>query len=181
MKVINVDLPIDIGKTIETKIDITEIYDRCLLRSITNKDVLTIEFRLNYSNESSDTNSYYRRNIVELCLNYFSSITFQINDIQNDEEYAKKKQFRIFLFVFFFNSDLSYLMCCTIENHLSEGIIFDNNIIKASEPSLISIKQNKIKLITFPTDLNQLINDIRTQLPTYMYFKTIDSVSIFSF
>jgi len=72
-------------------------------------------------------------------------------------------------------------MCCNIDNHLSEGIIFDNNIIKSSESSLISIKQNKIKLNTFPIDLNQLINDIRIQLPTHIYYKTTDSVNIYSF
>jgi hypothetical protein len=78
-------------------------------------------------------------------------------------------------------SDLSYLICCTIDNHLSEGIVFQNNIIKPSESSLISIKQDKIKLNTFPSDLNQLITDIRTQLPTHIDYKTTISVSIYSF
>lgn len=79
-----------------------------------------------------------------------------------------------------FSSDLSYLMCCTIDNHLSEGIVFQNNIIKPSESSLILIKQDKIKLHTFPSDLNQLITDIRTQLPTHIDYKTTTSVSIYS-
>jgi len=166
IKILKLDLPILIGKKNSSKIDVTEIYDRYLSRqdrSILNLEVLTIEFRLNYSNELSTTEGYYRQNITELCLNYFSSVTYQINDIQNDE------------------NDLSYLMCCTIDNHLSEGIAFENNIIKPSESSLISIKQNKIKLDTFPSDLNQLINDIRTQLPTHIHYKTINSVNISSF
>ncbi len=89
IKVTQLDLPILIGKTIQSKIDVTEIYDRCLSRqdrSILNKEILTIEFRLNYSNELINTNGYYRQSTIELCLNYFSSVTVQINDIQNNEE-----------------------------------------------------------------------------------------------
>ncbi len=69
-------------------------------------------------------------------------------------------------------------MFCAIDNHLSEDIICENNIIKPSESSLISIKQEKINLNIFPSDLNQLITDIRTQLPTHIHYKTIDSVSL---
>jgi hypothetical protein len=166
IKILKLDLPILIGKKISLKIDVTEIYDHYLSRqdrSILNLELLTIEFRLNYSNELSITDGYYRQNITELCLNYFSSVTFQINDIQNHD------------------NDLSYLMCCTIDNHLSEGIALDNNIIKPLESSLISIKQDKIKLNTFSSDLNRLINDIRTQLPTHIHYKTVDSVNISSF
>lgn len=152
-----------IGRKISSKIDITEIYDRCLSRSISNLEVLNIEFHLNYSNELTITTGYYRQNITELCLNYFSPVTFQIDNIQNDE------------------NDLSYLMYCAIDNHLSEGIAFENNIIEPLESSLISIKQEKIKLDAFSSDLNQLINDIRTQLPTHIHYKTIDSVNISSF
>jgi hypothetical protein len=71
-------------------------------------------------------------------------------------------------------------MCCTIDNHLSEGILFENNIINPSESSLISLKQDKIKLNPFPSDLNQLITNIRTQLPTHIHYKTINSVNISS-
>ncbi|CAF0832799.1 unnamed protein product [Adineta steineri] len=39
------------------------------------------------------------------------------------------------------------------------------------ESSLITIKQN-----TFPSDLNQLIADIRTQLPTHIHYKTTTSI-----
>ncbi|CAF0904752.1 unnamed protein product [Adineta steineri] len=38
------------------------------------------------------------------------------------------------------------------------------------ESSLITIKQN-----TSPSDLNQLIADIRTQLPTHIHYKTTSS------
>lgn len=69
-------------------------------------------------------------------------------------------------------------MYCTIENHLSEGILFGNEMIKPLESSLIPIKQDKIKLNTFSSDISQLINDIRIQLPKYIYYKTTDSVNI---
>jgi hypothetical protein len=69
IKVVQCDLPMLIGKTTKPKIE-----------------VLTIEIRLNYSNESSNTNSYYRRNTIELRLEYLSSVTFEIIDIQTDEE-----------------------------------------------------------------------------------------------
>ncbi len=83
------DLPILIGKTSQAKINLTEIYDRYLSRqdrSMTNIEKLTLELRLNYSNELTDDGGYYRRNTIEICLSYLSVITFQINDIQNDEE-----------------------------------------------------------------------------------------------
>jgi len=82
----------------------------------------------------------------------------------------------IFIIISF--SILSYLICCTIDNHLSEGITFENHIVQPSESSLITVKQDKIKLNTFPSDLNQLITDIRTQLPTHIHYKTTTSVSI---
>jgi hypothetical protein len=69
-------------------------------------------------------------------------------------------------------------MFCSIENHLSEGILFGNQVIQPSESSLIPIKQEKIKLNTFPSDVNQLINEIRNQLPKYIYYQTTDSVNI---
>ncbi|CAF0721845.1 unnamed protein product [Rotaria sp. Silwood1] len=154
------DLPISIKKSAKPKLNLTEIYNRCLSRqdrSASTIESLTIEFRLNYSNELSNTNGYYRQNITELRLNYFSSVIFEINDIQNDED------------------DLSYLICCTIDNHLSEGVIFQNDTIKSLESSSVLLKQDKIKLNTFPSDLNQLITDIRTQLPTHIHYKTTDS------
>ncbi|CAF2358097.1 unnamed protein product [Rotaria sp. Silwood2] len=160
IKIGEFDLPISIKKSMQPKINLTEVYNRCLSRqdrSTSNIECLTIEFRLNYSNELSNTNGYYRQNITELRLNYISSVTFEINDIQNDED------------------DSSYLICCTIDNHLSEGIIFQNNTIKPSETSLVLLKQDKIKLNTFSSNLNQLIADIRTQLPTHTHYKTTDS------
>ncbi len=74
-----------IGKSIQIKIDLTEIYDRCLSR-ISTIDVLPIELRVNYSNELTNTEGYYRRNTIEICLNYFSAVTFQINDLKNNDE-----------------------------------------------------------------------------------------------
>ncbi|CAF4763159.1 unnamed protein product [Rotaria socialis] len=73
-------------------------------------------------------------------------------------------------------SDLLYLMCCTIDNHLSEGAIFQNSTVKPSESSLVLLKRDKIKLNAFPSDLNQLITDIRTQLPLCIHYRTTDSV-----
>ncbi|CAF2042514.1 unnamed protein product [Rotaria magnacalcarata] len=160
VKIFEFDLPILISNSIEPKIDLTEIYNRCLARqdrSTVNLECLTIELRLNYSNESSNTSGYYRKNIVELRLDYIASVTFEINDIQNDED------------------DLSYLMCCAIDNHLSEGAIFQNNTVKPSESSLVLLKRDKIKLNGFPSDLNQLIADIRTQLPLCIHYRTTDS------
>lgn len=69
-------------------------------------------------------------------------------------------------------------MCCTIDNHLLEAILCQNNIIKPSESSLVLLKQDKIKLDAFPSDLNQLITIIRTQLPTQIQYKTADTVRI---
>jgi hypothetical protein len=89
IKVVQCDLPMLIGKTTKPKIDLTEIHDRYLSRqerATANIEMLTIEIRLNYSNESSNTNSYYRRNTIELRLEYLSSVTFEIIDIQTDEE-----------------------------------------------------------------------------------------------
>ncbi|CAF0754356.1 unnamed protein product [Rotaria sordida] len=160
VKITEFDLPILIKKSTKPKIDLTQIYNRCLSRqdrSTSNIECLTIEFRINYSNESSNTNGYCRQNITELRLNYLSSVTSEINDIQNDED------------------DLSYLICCTIDNQLSEGIVFQNNTIKPSESSVLLLKQDKIKLNTFSSDLNQLITDIRTQLPTHIHYKTTNS------
>jgi len=91
---------------------------------------------------------------------------------------SKREFYYLNYFYLIFFSDLSYLMCCTIDNHLSEGILFENNIINPSESSLISLKQDKIKLNPFPSDLNQLITEIRTQLPTHIHYKTINSVNI---
>ncbi|CAF3328118.1 unnamed protein product [Rotaria socialis] len=160
IKISEFDLPILISNSIKPKIDLTEIYNRCLSRqdrSTVNLECLTIELRLNYSNESSNTSGYYRKNIVELRLDYIASVTFEINDIQNDED------------------DLLYLMCCTIDNHLSEGAIFQNSTVKPSESSLVLLKRDKIKLNAFPSDLNQLITDIRTQLPLCIHYRTTDS------
>jgi hypothetical protein len=89
IKVDQLDLPLLIGKTTKSKIDLTELYDRYLSRqerSTSNIEVLTMELRLNYSNELSNTNGYYRRNTIKLRLEYLTSITLDINDIQNDEE-----------------------------------------------------------------------------------------------
>ncbi|CAF1118934.1 unnamed protein product [Adineta steineri] len=130
IKTTEFDLPILMSKTIKPKIDLSETYDRCLLRQ--DRSTTNNELRLNYSNEVPNTNSYYRRNTIELHLDYLSSIIFQINDIQNDEV-----------------------------------------TVKSMEPSLIIIKQN-----TFPSDLHQLIADIRTQLPTHIHYETTTSVSI---
>ena len=68
-------------------------------------------------------------------------------------------------------------MRCTIDNHLSEEITFQKNTIQPFESSLISLKQDKIKLNTFPSNMNQLIADIRAQLPTHIHYKTTSSVS----
>ncbi|CAF4047386.1 unnamed protein product, partial [Adineta steineri] len=162
IKITESDLPILMAETVKPKIDLNEIYDRCLLRhdrSTTNSESLTIELRLNYCKEvpNKEKSYYYRRNTIELRLDYLSSIKFEINDIQNDED------------------DLSYLICCKIDNHLSEEITFDNSTVKSMESSLITLKQDKIKLNTFTSDLNQLVADIRTQLPTHIHYKTTTS------
>ena len=71
------------------KIDLTNVYDRFFSirsRLISNTKVLPIELRINYSNELTSGQGYYRRNIIDLCLDYSSAITFHINDLQNDEE-----------------------------------------------------------------------------------------------
>jgi hypothetical protein len=122
IKVIQLDLPIEIGTNIQSKIDISEIYDRCLSRSITNKDILNIEFRINYSNELSDTTVYYRRNIIELCLNYFSSVTFQINDIQNDEEYDEN--FRIFRIFIRFYLVIYHILCFVLLRIIYRKVLY---------------------------------------------------------
>ncbi|CAF4179399.1 unnamed protein product [Adineta steineri] len=109
-------------------------------QSTTNNECLTIELRLNYSNEVSDTNGYYRRNTIELRLDYLSSIIFETNDIQNDED------------------DLFKI-----------NVIFINNN-----------KQDKIKLNTFPSNLNQLIADIRIQLIEQGTYVMAERIVIFS-
>lgn len=89
IKVLDLDLPIPPRQTLRTKLDLTAIYDRYLsrqYRSTGNLEMLTIEFRLNYSNELTSTEGYYRRTIIDLCLNYRSPITFQLKNIENDEE-----------------------------------------------------------------------------------------------
>jgi hypothetical protein len=71
------------------KIDLTNIYDHFLSkrsRFISNTKILPIELRINYSNELTSTEGYYRRNIIDICLDYSSAVTFHINDLQNDEE-----------------------------------------------------------------------------------------------
>ncbi|CAF1072465.1 unnamed protein product, partial [Adineta steineri] len=60
---------------------------------------LTIELRLNYSNEVSDTNGYYRRNTIELRLDYLSSIIFETNDIQNDEDDLIQSSYTFMCFI----------------------------------------------------------------------------------
>ena len=79
---------------------------------------------------------------------------------------------------FVFSSEQSYRMLCMIENHLSEGILFENQLIKPSEISTISIKQDCIQINPFPSNINQLISSIRTQLPKHISYKTVDSVRI---
>lgn len=71
-------------------------------------------------------------------------------------------------------------MLCMVENHLSECILFEDQSIKPSESSIISVKQTRIQLNPFPSNINQAIKVIRTQLPTYISYKTIDSVRILS-
>ncbi|CAF0978718.1 unnamed protein product [Adineta ricciae] len=160
VKIPQLSLPIYTGTKMKTKLDLSEIYDRYLARQGrigTTIECLNIEFRLKYFNQSSTTNNYYRQSTIELRLDYFSSIFFEINDIQSDDD------------------DLSYMLCCTIANHLSEDITLQNNIIKPSETSLTMIKQDKIKLNTFPSDLNELITAIRNQLSTHVHYKTTNS------
>ncbi|UJR26188.1 hypothetical protein I4U23_007531 [Adineta vaga] len=160
IKITQFNLPMLIGEKMKPTVDLSEIYDRCLLRhgrTGSNIECLNLEFRLKYSNETSNTNGYYRQSTIELRLDYFSSIIFEINDIQNDED------------------DLSYVICCKIVNHLSEDITLENNIIKPTETSLRTIKQDKIKLNTFPIDFNELITAIRNQLPTHIHYKTTNS------
>lgn len=79
---------------------------------------------------------------------------------------------------FVFSSEQSYRMLCMIENHLSEGILFENQLIKPLESSTIFIKQDRTQLIPFPSNINQLISSIRTQLPKHISYKTVDSVRI---
>jgi hypothetical protein len=69
-------------------------------------------------------------------------------------------------------------MLCNIENHISEEVLFDNQAIQPLNSSLIPIKQEKIKLNTLSSDANQLIKDIRNQLPKYINYQTAVSVSI---
>lgn len=86
---LNLDLPIPPRQTLRTKLDLTGIYDRYLARQYRltgNIDVLNIEFRLNYSNELTSTEGYYRRTTIDLSLNYRSPITFQLKNIESDEE-----------------------------------------------------------------------------------------------
>ena len=47
---------------------------------------LTLELRLNYSNDLSNTSDYYRRTTIELRLDYLASIAYNIIDVQTDEE-----------------------------------------------------------------------------------------------
>ena len=85
----DLNLPIPPKQTLRTKLDLTGIYDRYLSRQyrlIGNLEMLNIEFRLNYSNELTSTEGYYRRTTIDLCLNYRSPITFQLKNIEDDEE-----------------------------------------------------------------------------------------------
>lgn len=88
-QVMQFDLPILSGKTIQIQVNLTGIYDRYLSRqnrSIVNLDKINLEFHVNYSNELTSTEGYYRRMNIELCLNYSSAITFQIKDIEDDND-----------------------------------------------------------------------------------------------
>lgn len=80
----------------------------------------------------------------------------------------------IFLFV---SSDLSYLMFCKISNYLSEDIEIQENLIKSSDSSSITIKQKKIPFETFPSTIEDLIVNIRNHLPTFIKYKTIATVN----
>lgn len=75
-----------------------------------------------------------------------------------------------------FFSESLYLICGTITNHLSEGVLFQNNIVKPAESSHVLLKQEKIKLNGFSSDLSQLITNVRTKLPMFIHYKTTDSV-----
>ena len=74
-------------------------------------------------------------------------------------------------------SESSYLMRCTIENHLSEDIVFGDRTVEPARSSIVLLKQSKISLTAFPLALPQLITAIRTQLPTHIYYRTRVSVS----
>lgn len=89
IQVIEFNLPILPGKTLQSKVNLTGIYDRYLSRqnrSISSVDMINFEIRVNYSNELTSTEGYYRRMNIELCLNYLSAITLQINEIEDDEK-----------------------------------------------------------------------------------------------
>lgn len=75
------------------------------------------------------------------------------------------------------SSDSSYLICSKIENCLNEEILFDHQRIEPNQSSLITSKQEKIPLKTFPSDLSQLLNVIRSVLPTHLHYRTVHSVS----
>ena len=74
------------------------------------------------------------------------------------------------------SSDAYYLICSKIDNHLSEDILFDNQTIKSLQSSIISSKQQKIQLKTFPSDLPQLLSILRSLLPNHLHYRTINSV-----
>ena len=68
-------------------------------------------------------------------------------------------------------------MRCHIDNHLSEGLLFDQQAVEPSASSTVLLKQPKIQLSAFPTDTDELIATTRRQLPTHILFKTTVSVS----
>lgn len=78
----------------------------------------------------------------------------------------------------FSSSDAAYRMLCSITNHLSEGIRFENQSIEPLESSIVSIREDRIQLTPFPANINQLISDIRSQLPKHIFYTTVDSVTI---
>ena len=59
-------------------------------------------------------------------------------------------------------------MRCHIDNHLSEGLLFDQQTVEPSASSTVLLKQPKIQLSAFPTDTNELIAATRRQLPTHI-------------
>jgi hypothetical protein len=73
--------------------------------------------------------------------------------------------------------DASYLICCTMNNHLSEDIAFDDQTIESSKSAMILLKQTKIYVDTLPTHCEQLLTLIRSQLPAYIIGRTVTSVS----
>lgn len=83
-------VPLSPDQKSEVQLDLSEIYDRYLARQyrlLGNVEHLNIEIRLNYSNEFDSEQGHYRRNTIELSLNYLVPLSVQIEEIQNDEEY----------------------------------------------------------------------------------------------